>query len=232
MSFKVTWLGHAAFHCEIDGHHVLIDPFLEGNPAATVKPGDVKADFILVSHGHGDHIGDTVAIAKRTGAMVISNFEIANWCSQQGVEKTHGQHIGGGHTHPFGYVKLTIAHHGSGLPDGSYGGNPCGFLITGNGGERVYFACDTALFYEMKFYGDEGVDAAFLPIGDNFTMGPADAMRAVELINPRAVIPVHYDTWPLIAQDAKGWCDEVERRTTTRAVLTRPGESYTVPPRT
>src|SRR5688572_3624001 len=231
MSFKVTWLGHAAFHCEIDGHNVLIDPFLEGNPAASVKPGDVKADFILVSHGHGDHMGDTVAIAKRTGAMVISNFEIANWCSGQGVEKTHGQHIGGGYNHPFGYVKLTIAHHGSSLPDGSYGGNPCGFLITSKSGEKVYFACDTALFYEMKFYGDEGIDAAFLPIGDNFTMGPPDALRAVELINPREVIPVHYDTWPLIAQDARGWCDEVERRTTTKAVLIKPGESYNVSPR-
>jgi len=228
MSFKVTWLGHAAFQCEIDGHTVLIDPFLEGNPAAPVKPGDLNPEFILVSHGHGDHVGDTVSIAKRSGATVISNFEIANWASAQGVEKTHGQHIGGGHTFPFGYVKLTIAHHGSGLPDGSYGGNPCGFLITTNQGERVYFACDTGLFYEMKFYGDEGVDLALLPIGDNYTMGPPDALRAVELINPKVVIPVHYNTWDLIAQDAKAWCDEVEKRTTTKAVMINPGQSYEV----
>lgn len=228
MSFKVTWLGHAAFACEIEGKRVLIDPFLSGNPAATVGPDKVHADYILISHGHGDHIGDTVAIAQRTGAQVISNFEIANWLNDQGVANTHAQHIGGGHSYDFGYVKLTIAHHGSGLPDGSYGGNPCGFLITSTSGERVYFACDTALFYEMRFYGEEGVEAAFLPIGDNFTMGPEDALRAVELITPRVVVPVHYNTWDLIKQDAGAWCKEVEKRTTTNAVLIRPGESYTV----
>lgn len=228
MSFKVTWLGHAAFACEIEGYKVLIDPFLSGNPAASAQPGDVSADFILISHGHGDHVGDAVAIAKRTGATVISNFEIASWFEKQGVEKTHGQHIGGGHTHPFGYVKLTIAHHGSALPDGSYGGNPCGFLITSTSGQKVYFACDTGLFYEMKFYGDEGVDAAFLPIGDNYTMGPQDALRAVELINPRTVIPVHYNTWDLIAQDARAWAKQVEERTTSNAVVIKPGESFEV----
>lgn len=229
MSFKVTWLGHAAFHCEINGHSVLIDPFLNDNPASTAKASDFhKVDYILLSHGHGDHVGDTLEIARRTGAMVISNFEIANWAQNQGVGKTHGQHIGGGHTFPFGYLKLTIAHHGSGLPDGSYGGNPCGFLITSPDNERVYFACDTALFYEMKFYGDEGVNLAFVPIGDNFTMGPSDALKAVELINPKVVIPVHYDTWELIAQDAAAWCKQVESRTSAKAVQLKPGESYEV----
>lgn len=228
MSFKITWLGHGAFHCEIDGYSVLLDPFLTDNPAASAKPDDfTKVDFMLLSHGHGDHLGDTVEIAKSTGATVITNFELANWLEAQGC-KSHGQHIGGGKSWPFGYVKLTIAHHGSSLPDGSYGGNPCGFLITSTSGEKVYFACDTALFYEMKFYGDEGIDAAFVPIGDNYTMGPADALRAVELINPRVVIPVHYDTFDIIAQDGKAWCQQVEKRTTTDAVQLKPGESYTV----
>ncbi len=227
MAFKVTWLGHAAFACDIDGTPVLIDPFLEGNPAAAATPASVNAAFILVSHGHGDHVGDAVAIARRTGATVIANFEIASWLGKQGVA-THAQHIGGGHQHPFGYVKLTIAHHGSALPDGSYGGNPCGFLITSRGGKRVYFACDTGLFYEMKFYGEEGVDAAFLPIGDNYTMGPHDALRAVELIQPKVAIPVHYNTWDLIAQDAQAWAHEVEKKTGARAVILKPGDSYTV----
>src|SRR5512137_779812 len=128
MSYKLTWYGHAAFGLETGGYKVLVDPFLSGNPKATVKPEAVQADFILVTHGHGDHVGDAVAIAKRTGATVVSNFEITNWLSTQGVAKTHAQHLGGGHAYPFGHVKLTFALHGSALPDGSYGGNPAGFV--------------------------------------------------------------------------------------------------------
>jgi L-ascorbate metabolism protein UlaG (beta-lactamase superfamily) len=224
MSFKVTWLGHASFAMEIDGHRVLLDPFLKGNPAATADPGQIPADFILVSHGHGDHVGDAVAIAKRTGALVISNAEISGWMGKQGVSKTHAQHIGGGYHHPFGYVKLTIAHHGSALPDGSNGGNPAGFLITSREGKRVYFACDTGLFLEMQLYGDEGIDLAFLPIGDNYTMGPDDALRAVRLLRPKMVVPMHYNTWPVIAQDPEAWVKRVNNETSTRAVLLKPGE--------
>jgi len=226
MSTKVTWLGHAAFALEVNGHKILIDPFLTDNPTAAVTANDVEADFILVSHGHGDHIGDTVAIAQRTGALVISNFEISNWLSQQGVEKVHAQHIGGGFTHPFGYLKLTIAHHGSGLPDGSYGGNPAGFLLTTPDGKKIYFSCDTAVFQSMHLIGEEGIDLAVLPIGDNFTMGPDDALRAVKLIEPKVVIPVHYDTWELIAQDPKAWAKRVEAETNTTCVILAPGESY------
>lgn len=228
MTFKTTWLGHGSFALDVDGHKVLIDPFLNGNPAASTSADKLQADFILISHGHGDHTGDLVSIARRTGAMVIGNFEMANWAESKGIKKTHGQHIGGGYHHPFGYVKLTIAHHGSALPDGSYGGNPCGFLITAKDGKRAYFACDTGLFYEMKFYGEEGVDVAFLPIGDNFTMGPDDALKAVKLIEPKVVVPVHYNTWALIEQDADAWARRVSAETKTRPLVLKPGESYEI----
>ncbi len=143
MSFKIYWYGHAALGLETGGYHILVDPFFTDNPAASVQADQVPADFILVSHGHSDHLGDTVAIAKRTGATVISNNEIAGWLSAKGV-KTHGQHLGGGYKYPFGYLKLTLAIHGSALPDGSNGGNPCGFLLTAEG-KKVYLACSTPL---------------------------------------------------------------------------------------
>ena len=136
----------------------------------------IQTDYILVSHGHGDHLGDTVNIAKRTHATVISNYEIQTWLVNQGVENTHPQHIGGGFDYPWGRVKLTIAQHGSALPDGSYGGNPCGFLFYIKG-KKIYHACDTGLFYDMKLIGEERIDLAILPIGDNFTMGPDDALQ-------------------------------------------------------
>ncbi len=228
MSIQITWLGHASFALNADGYKVLVDPFLSGNPLASTSADALEADFILISHGHGDHLGDAVNIAKRTGAKCIGNFEIVNWLNGQGVTNTHPQHIGGGYHHEFGYVKLTIAHHGSSLPDGSYGGNPCGFLITFKSGKKAYFACDTGLFYDMKLYGDEGIDFAALPIGDNFTMGPDDAFRAVELLRPRVVIPIHFSTWPPIEQDAAAWVKRVNEQTTSRALLLKPGESYTL----
>ena len=159
---------------------------------------------------------------------MIANFEVANWLSGQGVEKTHPQHIGGGFHHPFGYLKLTQAHHGSGLPDGSYGGNPAGLLLTTTEGEKIYFACDTGLFGDMRLIGDEGIDLAVLPIGDNFTMGPDDALRAVQFIRPRHVIPVHYNTWPLIEQDPNAWAKRVEAETKAQAHVLQPGESFSL----
>lgn len=226
MAFKLTWYGHAAIAMDIDGTRVLLDPYISDNPTTEVDMHDVPADFIIISHGHGDHVGDTLAIAKRTGAMVISNFEIANWLEEHGIESVHAQHIGGGFTYPFGYLKLTIAHHGSALPDGSYGGNPAGVLITTHDGKKVYFACDTGLFYSMKLYGEEGLDLAVLPIGDNYTMGPDDALRAVKLLTPTYVIPVHYNTWELIQQDPDAWAARVEAETDTRAVVLKPGETF------
>ena len=129
MATQITWLGHGSVQVVTGGKTVLIDPFLTGQPTAPCKPDDLKADFILVSHGHSDHVGDTVAIASRTGATVVCNFELSQYFERQGLKNVHAQHIGGSHQHAFGRVKLTIAHHGSGLPDGSYGGNPCGFLL-------------------------------------------------------------------------------------------------------
>ena len=228
MTTKLTWYGHSTLGLETGGHKLIVDPYFSGNPAAVSSPEAVEADFILISHGHFDHVGDTLSIARRTGATVISNFEIAGWYEKQGVEKTHAQHIGGGFKYPFGYLKFTLALHGSGLPDGSDGGNPCGFLLTTNDGKKIYLAQDTGLFGNMKLIGEEGLDLALLPIGDNFTMGPEDALRAVKLLGPKVVIPIHYNTWELIAQDAGAWAERVQKETKTKVVVLKPGESYSV----
>ncbi len=227
MSFKITWYGHAVFALETAGYNILVDPYLNGNPAAPVTPDQVAADYILITHGHGDHVGDAVEIANRTGATIISNAEISKWMSAKGL-KTHAQHIGGGYTHPFGYLKLTLALHGSMLPDGSNGGNPVGFLLTTNEGKKIYLAGDTGLFGDMRLIGEEGIDLAALPIGDNFTMGPADALRAVKLLQPEHVIPIHFSTFDVIKQDAAAWARLVEQETSAKVHLLNPGESFTL----
>ena len=227
MAVKITWYSHACFLIESDQARLLIDPFISGNPLSTIKPDAIDTDYILVSHGHGDHLGDTVEIAKRTGATVISNYEIQTWLANQGIENTHPQHIGGGFDYPWGRVKLTIAQHGSALPDGSYGGNPCGFLLYLQG-KKIYHACDTGLFYDMKLIGEEGIDLAILPIGDNFTMGPDDALRAVKLVEPKQVIPIHYDTFDVIKQDPHAWVERVQKETAANATVINPGESLEI----
>lgn len=226
MATKLTWYGHATLGLETDGHKLIIDPFFTGNPVASATADEVEADYILVSHGHGDHVGDAVAIAKRTGATAIANAEIASWLAEQGVEKTHPQHLGGGYQHPFGYLKLTLALHGSALPDGSNGGNPAGFLLTTNDGKKIYMAQDTGLFGDMSLIGDEGIDLAVLPIGDNYTMGPADALKAVKFLRPKTVIPMHYNTWDLIAQNPTSWAEEVQSETKAKVVILSAGESF------
>ena len=225
MTTNIRWLGHAALGLDTGGFKVLIDPFFTGNPAAAVTADKAQADFILVSHGHGDHVGDTIAIAKRTGATVICNYEISEWLHDHGLDKVHGQQHGGGFNHPFGRVKLTLAFHGSMLPDGANGGNPCGFLIYTKDGKKIYDAADTGLFGDMRLIGEEGIDLAILPIGDNYTMGPDDALRAVKLIQPRKVVPIHFNTWELIAQDAAAWAKRVRQEAGVEAIVLEPGES-------
>lgn len=227
MSLKLTWYGHAALGLETGGYKILVDPYLNDNPMATCCANEVEADFILVTHGHNDHLGDTPAIARRTGALVISNVEIAAWLKKQSL-KTHGQQMGGGYRHPFGYLKLTLALHGSALPDGAYGGNPAGFLLTTAEGQKIYLAGDTGLFGDMRLIGEEGLDLAVLPIGDNYTMGPEDALRAVKLLQPKHVIPIHYNTWDLIAQDAPAWAERVRTETQAAVHLLAPGESFSL----
>ncbi len=224
MTTELRWLGHGSWSITTGDHHLLLDPFLDDSPTAPVGADEVEAEFILVSHGHFDHIADAEKIAKRTGALVIANFEICEWLAARGVENTHAMNTGGGFDFPFGRVKMTIAQHTSMLPDGANGGNPAGFVLTLQG-RNVYFACDTGLFYDMKLIGAAGIELAVLPIGDNFTMGPDDAIEAVKLIAPRRVVPVHANTWPLIAQDANLWAERIRRETDTEPVVLQPGET-------
>jgi L-ascorbate metabolism protein UlaG (beta-lactamase superfamily) len=228
MTATLTYHGHACFSVEGAGKTIWLDPFLTGNPQAEIQADDVEVvDYILVSHGHGDHFGDAIAMAQKTGATIISNHEIASYCQEQGGA-AHGLHIGGGYQFPCGRVKMTIAHHGSSLPDGSYGGNPGGFLFD-VGDKRIYFAADTALFYDMKLLGEEKpIDVALLPIGDNYTMGPDDALRAVQLLTPRLVIPMHYNTFDVIQQDPHAFADRVKAGTRADCVVLSPGESISV----
>jgi len=222
MSFQITFYGHGTFGVQIDEYQLLIDPYLSGNPSTNISPDDVNPDYILVTHGHGDHVGDAVEIIKRTGAKTIANAEVGSWLANKSGGEVHRQHIGGGYHHPFGYLKLTLATHGSSLPDGSYGGMPAGLLLTTPDGEKLYFAGDTGLFASMALIGEEGIDLAVLPIGDNWTMGPDDALRAVKMIQPKVVIPAHYNTYPMIEQDAEAWKKRVEAETSTRVTIMEP----------
>jgi L-ascorbate metabolism protein UlaG (beta-lactamase superfamily) len=223
----ITWHGHSTFSMQANGYNLLIDPFFSGNPSAKTTADEAAADFILLTHGHGDHVGDTLAIAKRTGAQVISNFEVGNWVMAQGHQNVHQQHIGGGFQHPFGHLKLTIAFHGSSMPDGSYGGMPAGFLLTTEG-KRIYIAGDTALYSDMALIGRGGLDLAVLPVGDNYTMGPEDGLTAVTFLKPKAVIPCHYNTWPLLEIDVVGWQTKVEAETDSKVVIPAIDEAYVI----
>jgi len=223
METELTWLGHGSWSIKTPKHSILLDPFLDESPTSPVKAADVQADFILVSHGHFDHVADVATLANRTGATVVANFEVAEWFrTKHSVEKTIGMNLGGGTTLPFGRAKLTLAHHSSQLPDGSYGGNPGGFLLTMPAG-KIYFACDTALFADMKLIGAAGIDLAVLPIGDLFTMGPDDSIEAIKLIEPKRVAPAHYNTWPPIEQNAQQWAERVRAETAAEPLVLEPG---------
>ena len=221
----VRFLGHSC--CEVsDGdHRILIDPFLTGNPLAAAKAEELSPTAILISHAHNDHIGDALEIAKRAGSTLVGIYEVATWFQQQGVE-AHGMSIGGGFQFPWGWVKLTQAWHGSTYVDENGVmhtlGTPAGLLLR-TGGKLLYHAGDTGLFGDMALIGRHGIDVAFLPIGDNFTMGPDDALEAVKLLKPKTVVPMHYDTFPPIKQDAHAWAQRVEAETDAKCVVLAPG---------
>lgn len=198
----ITYYGHSCFGVEVSGKKLLFDPFISGNPLAKkIAVDQIKADYILISHGHDDHVADAESIAKRTGATVICNFEIHHWMHAHGIIKTHAMNIGGHWMFEFGKVKCVNAVHSSSLPDGSYGGNPMGFLIETSEG-NFYYAGDTALHYDMKLIGDyKQIKFAFLPIGNNYTMGIDNAVIASDFISCEKIIGMHYDTTEFIRID-------------------------------
>lgn len=223
---KLTYHGHSCVELESGGHKIIIDPFLKGNSHAKAKPSDIKVEAVLVTHGHGDHVGDAVEIAKKNDCPVVCNFEISNWLSAKGV-KTHPMHIGGSHPFDWGRVKLTPALHGSVLPDGTYGGNPAGFLVF-MGGKCVYHAGDTGITSDMQLYGRlNPIDIALLPIGDNFTMDVNDAVEAAVLLGAKQAMPIHFDTFPIIAANPQEFIRKVEARG-IKGRICMPGETIEV----
>ncbi len=225
---KLWYLGHSAFYLEGKGLKALIDPFLTDNPWKIASPSEFKdLDYIFVTHGHGDHLGDAVEIAKQTGAVIVAPFEVGLYCASKGVS-THNMHIGGSFDFPFGRVKLVPASHGSAIVEGNqviYGGNPCGFLIEVEG-KVVYHAGDTGLIADMELLGRfEKVNVALLPIGGNFTMDTKDAAIAAELIKPEVAIPMHYKTWPIIDKDPEEFKRLAQERG-INVVVVEPGREY------
>ncbi|MEO8174161.1 MAG: metal-dependent hydrolase [Sediminibacterium sp.] len=199
---KLTYYGHSCFSVEIKGKKILFDPFITYNELAKeVNPESIAADYIFLSHGHADHIADCVSIAKRTGCKVVANWEVHEWLNRQGVSNTHPMNTGGKWNFDFGTVKCVVAQHSSGLPDGSYGGNPMGFIFTSAEG-NFYYSGDTALTLDMQLVPSWAkLDFAVLPIGDNFTMDVKDAVRAADFIDCRTIVGVHYNTFGFIKID-------------------------------
>lgn len=225
----VTFLGHACFEIRHNDICVIIDPYLSGNPNAEVKPEEIKAQYVLLTHGHEDHWGDTEAIVKANDATVVACYELAYYAESLGM-KAHAMHIGGGFDFPFGRVKMTVAPHGSGGGESGqrYCGVAAGFLL--HLGERtIYHAGDTALTYDMKLLSEfHEVDLALLPIGDNFTMGIDDAVRATSFINPKTVVPMHYNTFDLIKADPEAFATRVRAQTDAQPVVMAIGDSIEV----
>ncbi|MFM7183404.1 MAG: metal-dependent hydrolase [Planctomycetota bacterium] len=231
MPVTLTWTGHATWLIDTGAGTLLVDPFFDECPTASMKAMDVACDAILVTHGHFDHVADLVAIAKRTAARVLCNWEIGQWLGAQGVENIQPMNLGGSAAVPGGRATMELAWHSSSLPDGTYGGNPCGWLLDVSD-QLVYLAGDTALFSDMERIGrrrdGRRLDAAILPIGDLFTMGPDAAREAVRLLQPKVALPNHYGTWPPIAQDAAAWARAVAADGVATAQVLAPGESVTL----
>lgn len=225
---KATFMGHSCVYLTDGKHRLIIDPFLTGNPQATISADKIDVDYILVTHGHGDHLGDAIPLSKRTGATIIAPNELAVYVTKHGAT-AHNMHIGGAHNFEFGRIKLTIAHHGSSAGESGleYTGNPCGFLVT-LGGKILYHTGDTGLFYDMKLIGEMNkIDLMFLPIGDNFTMGIDDAVKAVEFANPKTVVPMHYKTWDIINAEPEEFKQKLSKRS-VKVVILKPGETIDI----
>lgn len=225
---KLSYHGHSVVQIETNGKKILIDPFITGNKLCDLDPEKVDPDVILLTHGHNDHVGDTVAIAKRTGAIVVALNELAVYLGRQGIE-THPMNIGGSYTFDFGEVKFTQAFHGSSYEeeDGTlvYTGMPGGILFTAEG-KTIYHVGDTSLFSDLKMIGDmNDIDVAFIPIGDNFTMGPKDALVAADWIQANIVVPVHFNTFPVIEQDPEAFAKQVK---TGEGRAMKAGESFDI----
>ncbi len=224
---KLRYFSHSAFQITTqNGVRILIDPFLDGNPTSPIKSDQIEAEYIIITHGHGDHFGDAFKIAKRCNSTFICVDEIANYCISKGF-RAHNMHIGGGFNFDFGRVKFTIAHHGSLTPDGHYGGQPAGVLVFADN-KCIYHTGDTGLFYDMKLIGDlNKIDCMLLPIGDNYTMGIDDALRALDFVNPKFAIPMHYNTFPVIKADPYKFKEKVENINKNCRVLEY-GEEITI----
>jgi L-ascorbate metabolism protein UlaG (beta-lactamase superfamily) len=221
---KVSYHGHSVVQIQVNGKKIIIDPFIRGNQLTDLKVDDVNPDVILLTHGHNDHVGDTVELAKRNNSLVIANHEISTFLGWQGVN-THGMHIGGAYQFDFGKVKLTQAFHGSSYETENnelvYCGMPAGILFMAEG-KTIYHAGDTALFSDMKLIGERHpIDLAFLPIGDNFTMGPEDAAYAAKLLGAKTIVPIHYNTFPPIKQDPEQFIAMLENK---NGKVLEPGE--------
>lgn len=224
---KLTYIGHSAFALETEEHQALIDPFISDNPAATHKPEDFAPQTIILTHAHSDHVGDTVDIARRCNSTVIANAELGEWMGSQGIEKAIGANHGGTVKFEGGSTKFVPAWHTSSYttPDGAITpGVPSGQVVR-FGGKTIYFAGDTCLFSDMKLIGEEGLDIAVIPIGDHYTMGVKDALRAVSFLKAPLVIPCHFNTFPLIEQDGDQFKLSVESSTAAKCLVMKPGDA-------